>query len=174
MKKLLFALLVAVCAMNAAVAQVKENLVIAWPGEYKWKTVMNQQTAAANMIELIPGNQALNNWALMATMMSYKNMRVPSIAKVPPMLLTKMRQTGPAAKLTVLESGVKMGRQWTIFKIETPTFTTTGKPESQLYYAIQGDRTLYVTFVALKEKFFPTISVMKWTSVFKSSQLVTK
>ncbi|RFZ84878.1 hypothetical protein DYU05_04535 [Mucilaginibacter terrenus] len=172
MKKLFSVLTLLLLSFMMANGQGTENLKIAWPGEYKWKVASNQQTSAANMIELIPGAETLNSWTIMATMMSYKNMRVPSISKVPPMLFTTTQKNAPLAKLTVLENGVKAGRQWTIFKIESPSFKNSPAPESQLYYAIQGDRTLYVSFVAVKAKWIPTVFVFKWTNVFKSSQLV--
>ena len=174
MKKLFLALVLSCFTSAALFAQTTENLQIAWPGEYKWKVGSNQKTAAANMIELIPGNETLNNWTIMVTMMSYKNMKVPAISKVPPMLFATMQKNSPSAKLTVIEQGVKMGHQWIIYKIESPSFKNKPKPESQLYYAIQGDRTLYVNFIALKSPTFPTVKVFKWTNVFKASQLVNK
>lgn len=174
MKKLMLTCVACASICLSVLAQPRENLQIAWPGEYKWKVASNQQTAAANMIELIPGNETLANWSIMATMMSYKNMRVPAITKVPPMLYATTKKNAPQAKLTVIESGVKAGRQWTIFKIESPAYKSTGKPESQLYYAIQGDKTLYVNFVAVKSNWIPTVFVFKWTNVFKGSQLVVK
>lgn len=172
MKKLILTWVICGMACLSVLAQGQETLKIAWPGEYKWKVLSNQKTAAANMIELIPGAETVNNWSIMATMVSYKNMRVPTISKVPNMMLASTRKNAPAAKLTVVESGVKAGRQWTIFKIESPSFKNSPKPESQLYYAIQGDKTLYVNFVAVKTNWIPTVFIFKWTNVFKESQLV--
>ena len=172
MKKLILAVLLSGFTVTSSFAQKTENLQIAWPGDYKWKVASNQRTAAANMIELIPGSETVSNWTIMATMMSYKNMKVPVISKVPPMLFATTKKNAPSAKLTVIEQGVKMGHQWIIYKIESPSFKNSPKPESQLYYAIQGDKTLYVNFVALKSPTFPTVYVFKWTNVFKASQLV--
>jgi hypothetical protein len=59
---------------------------------------------------------------------------------------------------------------WVLFKVETPGFPNDPKPESQLFYAVQGEVTLYVNFIALK-----TLSndfINKWTKVFKSSEFV--
>ena len=174
MKRLFLALLLSGFTVISAFAQKTENLQIAWPAEYKWKVASNQRTAAANMIELIPGNETLTTWTTMATMMSYKNMMVPDITKVPPMLFATYKKNAPLAKLTVIEKGVKAGHQWIIYKVESPSFKNSTKPESQLYYAIQGARTLYVNFVALKSSTFATVYVFKWTNVFKASQLVYK
>ncbi|WP_374949300.1 hypothetical protein [Mucilaginibacter sp.] len=173
MKKL-FLLVLITCFTSALFAQKTENLQIAWPAEYKWKIGSNQKTAAANMIELIPGNETLSNWSIIATMMSYKKMKVPVISKVPEMLFATAKKNAPLAKLTVFEQGVKAGHQWIIYKVESPTFKNSPKPESQLYFALQGDRTLYVNFVALKSSTFPTVQVFKWTNVFKASQLVNR
>ncbi|OOQ61813.1 hypothetical protein [Mucilaginibacter pedocola] len=173
MKKLMLTCVACFTACFGVFAQ-QENLQIAWPGEYKWKVVSNQSNAAMNLVELIPGAETLNNWSIMATMVSYKNKRVANIAEVQPMLLANMKKTAPKARLAVLESGTKNGRQWTIFKIEAPAFTTVPRPESQLYYATQGDKTLYVSFVAQKTAWLPGAFATKWSNVFKGAQLVMK
>jgi len=174
MKKLFLAILLSGFTIISSFAQKTESLQIAWPAEYKWKVASNQKTNAALMIELIPGNETLVNWSVMATMMSYKNMRVPDITQVPVKLFATTKKSAPQAKLTVIEKGVKAGHQWILYKIESPSFKNSNKPESQLYYVIQGDRTLYVNFVALKSSTFATVYVFKWTNVFKASQLVYK
>ncbi|MBD1391970.1 hypothetical protein [Mucilaginibacter glaciei] len=174
MKKSFLTFLLTGFTIVSVLAQTTETLKIAWPGEYNWKVGSNQKTSAANMIELIPGKETLTNWTIMATMMSYKNMKVPVISKVPPMLFAQTKKNAPLAKLTVIEQGVKSGRQWILYKIESPSFKNSPKPESQLYYVIQGDKTLYVNFVALKSATFPTVYVFKWTNVFKASQIVNQ
>jgi len=45
-------------------------------------------------------------------------------------------------------------------------------PESQLYYIVQGNCSLYSNFVAIKEKSLTNEFVGKWKRVFKSSEFV--
>lgn len=59
-----------------------------------------------------------------------------------------------------------------LFKVETPSFPNDPKPESQLYYAIQGESTLFVNFIAIKEKKLPKDFIDKWSKVFKECEFV--
>jgi hypothetical protein len=173
MKKAFLTLCILSCILINSFGQVKESLQIAWPGEYKWKVGAQQDTKAMSMIELIPEKQSLTNWSVMATMVSYKNMKMP-ISKVPALMMASIQKNATSSKLTIEEQGVKNGAPWILFKIESPSFKNDPRPESQLYYAIQGKATLYVNFVAMKSKIFPSVYSFKFTRVFKASQIITK
>jgi hypothetical protein len=49
-----------------------ENLKIVWPEEYKWKVGSNQENESIHMMELIPGNEKIEKWTIIGTMMSIK------------------------------------------------------------------------------------------------------
>ena len=63
---------------------------------------------------------------------------------------------------------------WAIFKVENPSFPNDPLPESQLWYVIHGDSTLYANFVAIRKASLSDEFVAKWTKVFKSSRLEYK
>ena len=173
MKKAFLTLCILSYSLIYSFGQVRESLQIAWPGEYNWKVGSQQNTKAVSMIELIPGKESLNNWSVMATMFSYKNMKMP-IAKVPDLMMSSIKKNATSSKLTIEEQGVKNGAPWILFKIESPSFKNDPRPESQLYYAIQSKATLYVNFVAMKAKIFPSVYAFKFTRVFKASQIISK
>jgi hypothetical protein len=57
-----------------------------------------------------------------------------------------------------------------LFKVETPSFPNDPKPESQLWYVIQGEKTLHSMFIAKKEKTLSKEFIKKWSKVFKSGE----
>lgn len=150
----------------------QENLKIAWPGEYNWKVGANQQVKNARMIELVPANETINKWTIIATMLSMQGIKNISMNTAVKMTFDKMRANSPKARLVVIERNDKVKNPWIIFKIESPYFTNSKTPESQLYYIIQGNTSLYINFVAVKQDMLGPLFIEKWTKVFKASLLV--
>lgn len=149
-----------------------ENLKIVWAEEYKWKIGSNQEDKTMHFLEIIPGNETIDKWTMLGTMMSLKNVKISKTDQVVEMFRQSSLKESPKAKLTVLESNDTTKNIWVLFKVETPSFPNDTKPESQLYYAIQGEATLYVNFIAIKQKTLSTDFVDKWSNIFKSSELV--
>ncbi len=149
-----------------------ENLKIVWPEEYKWKVGSNQETEAEHFLEIIPGNESIEKWTMLGTMMSIKNIKISMTDQVIEMYRQTSLKESPKAKLTVIEKSDTEKNIWTIFKVETPSFPNDPKPESQLYYAVQGEATLYVNFIAVREKQLSEKFIAKWIKVFKASELV--
>jgi hypothetical protein len=150
----------------------EENLKIVWCEEYKWKIASNQENKKTHFLEIIPGKDKIENWTMLGTMMSLKNIKITKTEQVVEMYRQSSLNESPKAKLTVLESNDTTKNIWVLFKVETPSFPNDPKPESQLYYAIQGETTLYVNFIALKEKNLSNDFITKWSKVFKASELV--
>ena len=152
----------------------EENLKIVWCEEYKWKIASNQEDKTTHFLEIIPGKDKIEKWTMLGTMMSLKNTKIAKTEQVVEMYRQSSLKESPKAKLTILESNDTTKNIWVLFKIETPSFPNDPKPESQLYYAIQGEATLYVNFIALKERTIPNDFIIKWTKVFKASEIVNQ
>ena len=152
----------------------EENLKIVWCEEYKWKIASNQEDKTTHFLEIIPGKDKIEKWTMLGMMMSLKNTKITKTEQVVEMYRQSSLKESPKAKLTVLESNDTTNNIWVLFKIETPSFPNDPKPESQLYYAIQGEATLYVNFIALKERTLPNDFTIKWTKVFKASEIVNQ
>ena len=152
----------------------EENLKIVWCEEYKWKIASNQEDKTTHFLEIIPGKDKIEKWTMLGMMMSLKNTKITKTEQVVEMYRQSSLKESPKAKLTVLESNDSTKNIWVLFKIETPSFPNDPKPESQLYYAIQGEATLYVNFIALKERTLPNDFTIKWTKVFKASEIVNQ
>ena len=161
-------------SFNAFSQGKKEGLKINWPEEYKWKVGANQETEAMNMLQIVPEKESVNKWTMMGTMMSLKNVQIASTDQVVEMFRESALKESPKAKFTVLEKNDSIANRWVLFKVETPSFPSDPQPESQLYYAMQGELTLYINFIAVKEKQLSIDFVTKWTNVFKSSELFFK
>lgn len=145
---------------------------IVWPEEYKWKIGSNQEDANIHMMELIPGAETLEQWSIMGTMMSVKGAKGVPVDKVMNVMYQQTRQNAPDAVLTLIEKNDTGKNHWILFKIEAPRFTNDVKPESQLYYVIQGESSLYSNFVAIKEATLSDEFSSKWVQIFKASKFV--
>lgn len=151
-----------------------ENLRIDWPEEYEWIIGTNQENESMHMIELIPKSQSLQNWRILATMISVKGITNVPMDVYIDLMYTQMKQNAPKAKLTVLEKNETGKNHWAIFILESPRFNNDKTPESQIYYVIQGDSSLYSNLVAVKEKKLSKEFIEEWSAVFKASELVTQ
>lgn len=149
-----------------------ENLKIVWPEEYKWKIGSNQEDGSVHVIELIPGNEEINKWTIMGTMMSIKGAKSVPMDVVMNSMFDQAKQNAPKATVTLIEKDENAKNRWTIFKIEAPRFNNDKNPESQLYYVVQGESSLYSNFVAVKEKQLTREFIEKWKTVFKKSELI--
>ncbi|GEO11117.1 hypothetical protein SAE01_36130 [Segetibacter aerophilus] len=146
-----------------------------WPEEFKWKLALNQEDSFSHTITLIPENESLTKWTVLGQMMAIKNnFKANNIDQVVSTFTQASLQESPKAKYLVLEKDETTKNFWAIFKVETPNYPNDPIPESQLWYAIQGNSTLYVNFVAIKEKTLSKAFVEKWIKVFKSSHLINK
>jgi hypothetical protein len=167
MKTLLLSLLIFFSLTSAA----QETLNVKWPEEYKWKTGSAQDNGAVHMVEMVPGNETVDKWTIMGTIMSFKGVKDVSLTLMMNMSFQQAQANAPEAKLTVIEQSDTAKHAWVLFKIESPRFKNDKNPESQLYYMIQGNAALYMVFVAVKEKNLSEAFVNKWSRIFKASEL---
>jgi len=172
MKKLIFFATFFILTITSFGQSTIENLKIVWPEEYKWKVGSNQEDQTQQMIELIPGNETIDKWTIIGTMMSTKGAKNVPMDVAMNTMFDQAKQNAIKPTLTLIERNDTAKNAWIIFKIEAPKFKNDKNPESQLYYIIQGQSSLYSNFVAIKEKTLSKDFVDKWTKVFKSSELV--
>lgn len=171
MKKVILLLLLVTSSLLIAQEKI-ENLKVNWPEEYKWKIANNQENETVHFVELVPGKESLENWSIIGTMMSLKNVRDMRMDKAVDLFYSQTKENAPNAKLTILEKNEQDKYPWILFKIEVEEYLDDIKPESQVYYIIQGDSSLYVNLVGIKEKKISKKFEEKWSKVFKSSEIV--
>lgn len=151
-----------------------ESLKIHWPEEYEWKIGSNEEDGNIHFLELIPGNETVENWTIIGTMMSLKDVRNVPMDIVINMMFEQSKIDAPESKLTLIEKNETDANHWALFTIESPWFNDDENPESQLFYIVQGNSSLYTNFVAIKEKELSKEFVDKWVKVFKASELVNR
>jgi hypothetical protein len=172
MKRYLFLFAAALLALTTASAQTgSESLKVYWPVEYKWKIGSDQQTPTARMLELIPANETLSNWTMIATMTVLKGVKNMDMSGAMKMIFDKTKGRAPKARLVAIERGGTAKNPWIIFKIESPSFTNSKTPESQMYYVIQGNQSLYTNFIAVKQDMLGPLFIERWAKIFKRSKL---
>lgn len=172
MKKIIFFTTFFVLTITSFGQSTIENLKIVWPEEYKWKVGSNQEDQTQQLIELIPGEETIDKWTIIGTMMSIKGVKNVPMDIAMNTMFDQAKQNAIKPTLTLIERNDTAKNAWIIFKIEAPKFKNSKNPESQLYYIIQGQSSLYSNFVAVKEKTLSEEFVDKWTKVFKNSELV--
>lgn len=154
--------------------QKGESLMLYWPENENWKVGSNQENAQMAMLELIHTNETLENWTEIGTMMSFKGAKNVPMDKAMNMMFEQAKQNSPKAKLTFIEKDEEVEYPWIIFTIEAPNFKNNKKPESQLYYIVQGKQALYSNFRAVKQEIIPTDLKEKWIKFFKTGKVVYK
>ncbi|MGH2665992.1 hypothetical protein [Flavobacterium sp.] len=172
MKKIAILLLLILSSASIQAQNKSENLKVIWPEEYKWKVGANQESEASHFTELIPEKETLDNWTIIGTMMSLKNVTNIPMDKAMNLFYSKTKNTAPEAKLTLIEKNEGGKNSWILFKVEAPKYLNGSNPESQVYYIIQGNSSLYVSIVGIKEKTISKSFEEKWGKIFKSSQIV--
>ena len=107
---------------------------------------------------------------MLGMMSSFKNTIVPDVDIIIKIYEEATLKESPLAKLTILEKSKEGEGIWVLFKVETPSFPNDPKPESQLWYVIQGEKTLHSMFIAKKEKTLSKEFIKKWSKVFRSGE----
>lgn len=172
-KRITLFMILCMAAMGLQAQPKQEVLKIFWPTAYQWKIGSNQQGATQQMVEMIPGNQTLQNWSILGTMLVLKNAKRP-LAQIPLVFFAQMQKRAKDAKLMVIEQSQTNGYNWIMFKIQASSFINGAKPESQLYYVIQGKSALFINFVAVKEATLSPLFLEKWAVIFKRSKITVK
>ncbi|HEY6142717.1 MAG TPA: tetratricopeptide repeat protein [Flavobacterium sp.] len=149
-----------------------ESFSLHWPESENWKIGSNQEDDKMTMLELIHSNETFENWTEIGTCIAYKNAtNVPCDAAMN-MMYEQAKKESPKAKLTFIEKDEKAEFPWIIFTIECPNFKNDNKPESQLWYIIQGKTSLYSNFRAIKKSSIPNDLKEKWIAFFKSGKMI--
>jgi hypothetical protein len=90
------------------------------------------------------------------------------------LMYEQSKQNSHKAKLTFLEKDENAEHPWILFMIESPDFKNDKRPESQLWYIVQGKTSLYTNFRAVKQATISAELQAKWVSFFKEGKVVYK
>jgi len=175
MKTILAALsLITVFAAYAQTTpEIKEDFMLDWPDSEHWKVGSVQESGQVKLIELIHEDETLDKWTEFGNMMSLKGVTIP-VEKAMNAMYDQSLKNAPDATLTLFEKDEKAEYPWIIFKIESPRFNNDPKPESQLWYIVQGKGGLYTNFRAVKEKKISKAQEEKWIAFFKTGKVVAQ
>jgi len=168
-------LLTIACMLLAAhtfAQDAKENLKINWPEEYHWQTGSDQGNSSMHMTEMVPGNETIDRWTILATTITVKATQHVPVDTAMNRLYRQTKANSEKARVTMIEKNDTAKHPYIIFKIEAPNFTDSPQPESQLYYIIEGDAATYTNFVAIKAAHLPGTFTDRWTKIFRESKLV--
>jgi len=159
-------------ALAGNAQEKKEKLKTIWPDEHKWKVGSDQEDKAMHVLELIPESETHEKWTILGTMISIKGAQYVPMENIMMAMYEQVKLNAPKSTVTEIELNEATAHHWIVFKIESPRFHHHKIPESRLYYVIQGDSSLYVNIVTIKEKSLSNHFVEKWREIFKASKLV--
>jgi tetratricopeptide (TPR) repeat protein len=151
-----------------------ESLMLYWPEEENWKVGSSQENGQMAVIELIHADETLQNWTEFGYMSSIKGATNVPMDKAMHLMYEQAKKNSPKAKLTFIEKDENVEHPWILFTIESPNFKNDKKPESQLWYVVQGKTSLYTNFRAVKQATIPTELQERWISFFKEGKIVYK
>ena len=151
-----------------------ESLLLNWPDNENWKVGDKQENAEQQVIDFIHSNETIDKWTELGNMTTLKGVRGVPVEKAMTIMFEQAKQNAPKAKLTFIEKDEEAAYPWIIFTIEAPNFKNDTKPESQLWYIVQGKQALYTNFRAIKQATIPANVVEKWTTFFKEGKIVNK
>nr|MDQ3101625.1 tetratricopeptide repeat protein [Bacteroidota bacterium] len=154
--------------------QIGESLMLNWPESENWKVGSDQENDQMAMIELIPANETLENWTEFGSMISIKGAKNIPMDEAMNMMYAESKKNSPKAKLTFMEKDESVEHPWIIFTIESPSFKDDKRPESQLWYIVQGKHALYTNFRAVRKATISPELKEKWTKFFKTGEIVNK
>ena len=154
--------------------QSGESLMLYWPESENWKAGADQENEQTHVLDLIHSNETIDNWTELGNMTSIKGVKNVPMDKAMNLMFDQTKQNSPKAKLTFIEKDESGEYPWIIFTIESPYFKNDKRPESQLWYIVQGKTSLYTNFRALKKTTIPTDLKDKWIKFFKTGQIVNK
>ena len=154
--------------------QSGESLTLDWPDSEKWKIGDDQENADQHVVDLIHEGETIDNWTELGNMTSIKGVVNVNVTTAMNMMFDQSKKDAPNAKLTFLEKDEQAENPWIIFVIEAPGFANDNRPESQLWYIVQGKQGLYTNFRAIRKAAIPATLQKKWMAFFKTGKIVYK
>jgi tetratricopeptide (TPR) repeat protein len=151
-----------------------ESLMLYWPENENWKIGNTQDNEKMSLLELIHTNETLEEWTEFGSMMSLKGATGLDIDTAMNIMFEQSRKNAPESKLTFIEKDESAEYPWILFTIESPRFKNDSRPESQLWYIIQGKTSLYVNFRAVRQAKISTELKEKWSKFFKAGKILYK
>jgi hypothetical protein len=90
------------------------------------------------------------------------------------MIYQDFKQRAPKATLQYIKEDKKSEFPWLILLLQAPSTVDHQKPESQLWYMIQGKTALYSNFRAVKKATLSKDLIKKWSAFFRSGTIIEK
>ncbi|SFW66696.1 hypothetical protein [Chitinophaga sancti] len=158
--------------LKTGLAIRRETLKMVVPGLSSWKILFEGEDSVNYIKQLIPANETKENWQTTINQTFVKGIKVEKIHQVVDIFVTASKSETNLTKTTIINEVEGPGQKWALFKAETPYYPNDPRPESQLYYLLQGKDGVHVAFVAIREKQLSPEFVKKWTEIFRKSSLV--
>lgn len=155
----------------------QEVLKIDWPAEYNWKVGSDQDDGKMHMLEVVPGNETVQNWSIIGSLLAIKGVTGVPMDAVIQGTMEQQKKLDTAARMTILERNDTAKHPFILFKMESPTLHDQGKPgqpllpESEIFYFVQGETSLFNAIVGVKQTTLSDDFINKWKAVFRTSRL---
>ncbi len=139
-----------------------------FPEKYNWKILSVNEDDYMKVTEYIPEKDNAEKWELLIQITRFNGNNIP-LDTITNLLFHETKKTAPKAKLTHLE---KEENKWILFKIESPEFIENPTAESQLWYIINGENSMFICFIAIKEEKLKKKFIKEWSLIFKAGEII--
>ena len=148
-----------------------EIFLLDWPDEENWRAGDNQHTETYNSMNLLRNDETFENWTELGNMMSALGITGADLDQSMQLLLDQSKIKCKEPILTFIEKNLATEYPWIMFTIECSEYINDDKPESKLWFLIQGKFALYMNFRALKKATIDEENKAKWIEFFKSGKI---
>lgn len=147
-----------------------ETVVLALP-EKDWKVGDDQQNATVRVVDYVHKNETVDKWTELVNSTTMKGVTGLGMDKAMNLMYEQAKQGSPKAKLTFIDKNEKTEFPWILFEIDNPASKEMKNPESQLWYIVQGNQSLYTNFIAVKKNGVPEDLKTKWIKILKETKI---
>ncbi len=160
----------ATCCENALLEE--ELFIFHWAEEEKWTIESHSDDEQMMVGQLLKTNETRDNWTEALAMQTFKGLTHASMDKTMNSMFDQAKLSSPNAKLTLIEKDEDAEYPWVIFSIEGKNDFQGKAIESELWYVIQGKKSLHMRIWSIKEIPIPEDTKKKWVESFKGGKIL--
>ncbi|WP_162932516.1 hypothetical protein [Solimonas sp. K1W22B-7] len=163
-----------VLADSESPARPVEGMLLDWPDEEGWKAANKQENSRVQMIEIVRGEETVDNWTELGTMISNKGTVLPSIAMGYETYKTQLEKTCPGAVFEIRDVEADAEYPRMIFTFSCERTPKDGHAESAVWLLMQGKQSLYVAQRAIRSARIPEDLCLRWIEWLKTARVVVR
>lgn len=151
-----------------------ETLFFQLPDHENWKLKNNNSDENISTIDIIKNDKNKNDWEDILNIVTVFNVkpRKSELDFMMDMVLKQSKEKAPNAKSTLIDKEEDADYPWIMFKNECPEIKGLEQTESQIYFIILGEATIYICSRSIKSNKFSEDKEKIITEFFKTTNVL--